>query len=250
MNLKSLLAAVGITVAVAAFAEVESSTTLCRIAVSTGVKSTIIALPLQTVGQTDGRTIAPTKVVMPDGLPANTKLLHWNSVKAGWDAWKIANGVWEVEETMPSGDPLDALPCGSAAWLELPANPTSTQTFYLYGQCFETGASVSAVANASTMMGACAAINVNAIKNKLASGTFQEGDKIVVVDPSNTVTGRKEFTYRATKADGTTAINNFAVQTYNASRSPRKDWEVADFTLEAGKGFLYVSKGGTPTFNW
>lgn len=244
MNLKSLLAAVGITVAVAAFAEVESSTTLCRIAVSTGVKSTIIALPLQTVGQTEGRTIAPTKVVMPDGLPANTKLLHWNSVKAGWDAWKIANGAWEVEETMPSGDPLDALPCGSAAWLELPDNPTSTQTFYLYGQYFSTGASVSAVANASTLMGACEAINVGAIKNKLHSGTsIAAGDKIVVVDPSNTVTGRKEFTYNAELA-------NFAVQVYDKNQNPRRYWQTADFTLEAGKGFLYVSNGGSPTFDW
>lgn len=246
MNLKTKVAILAAAAAGSALATVTTQNTLCRIAVDSGAKSTIVALPLKNVGGAEAQILV-TNLVMTTGLANKDKLLYWNANKGtgDWDAWEVSNNAWvPVESTGGSTPAADTanLPCGSAVWIEC----NEPKTIYLFGQYFSSGASTTVVAGKSTMVGPCATtdVPVNSLKAKKTDGSFVEGDKIQIVDASNTRLGIAEYVWRGTNDDGQfkkLGIENGAVVWNNLADT---------VVIPAGQGFWYVSKGGSPTFTW
>lgn len=246
MNLKTKVAILAAAAASTALA-VSTDNTLCRIAVSSGAKSTIVALPLKNVGGTEAQILV-TNLVMTTGLATGDKLLYWNANKGttgDWDAWEVSNNAWvPVESTggeTPSASTAN-LPCGSAVWIQC----NQAKTIYLFGQYFTSGATTTVVAGKSTLVGPCAAADfpVNSLKGKKTAGSFVQGDKIQLVDSNNTRLGLAEYVWRGTSEDG--QFKKLGISNGEPSWSDLSDSVV----IPAGQGFWYVSKGGNPTFTW
>ncbi len=272
MNMKSLIALSALTTAGVASAMVASDNTLCRIEVNSGTTNTIVAVPFVKVGL-GNVNIPVSELVLTDNLDVGDTLLHRNGTS--WDTWEIVETTgsksWspvltsENSETNQA-DPAEntALARGDAIWV---VRASAAKPFYIYGQITNataTAATSTAVEGsetvpAYTMMSAPttdpAGFQLSTLVGKKSAGAFADGDTIVVVDPSNTTFGRKEYVYKSDK----TAFCTLTVTTSEITIAGTKyttvtgqTWTPVDATVKipAGEGFWYVSKGGDPTFTW
>ena len=259
MNLKNYLTLVLATAAAASFAEVTTSTTLCRIEVTSGATNTIVALPLKTVNGMEA-TIDVSKLVMTDNLHNGDELMYWDTTTVAggvWARWVLTAGAWaaqEVHYTVSGDDKVytpdgTALACGKGLWLNRKGAGTNVaDPFYLYGEVLSgSGATVAAslgttAAPVYTLMGATGgnSLQVNKLVEKKTSGSFTDGDQILVSDNAG---GKKTYTYKAAKS-------NFCYRAYDAVNHKIVWTEVDEntFTIPAGQGFWYVSVGGNPVF--
>ena len=260
MNFKTLLMLAAVGAVSASEAAVTSANTLCRIKVDSSAASTIVSLPLESVGATT-RQIKVTELVMTDNLTVGDSLLVPNGTS--WYAWKIVESggkkVWESTTSVDGYKSITApaagetpLYCGGAVWLN---RQSVSAPFYLYGQLVapSTATETSAVAGeasapAYTMMGnphpEALSLNEMTYKAGTAPGT---GDKIVV--PADNAFGYSEYQWQV---DAQTSQPAWCVrQRYTESDGTRRiGYVAADVSIEPGKGFWYVSLGGSPTVVW
>lgn len=268
MNVKTLLALTTACVAGAVTAAVTSANTLCRIEVNSSAASTIVSLPLQSVG-TSEKSILVTDLVMTDNLTVGDSLLVPNGTS--WYAWKIVESkgkkVWESTKSVEGYTPITApdpdetpLYCGGAVWL----NRQSTKNpFYLYGQVIvptseedkiETTAAAGKAATSAepaepayTLMGnpKPEALALNSLAYKPGSSPAV-GDKIFV--PADNAFGYAEYQWQTV---ATTSQKAWCVrQRYTDAGVSHIGYVATDATIEPGKGFWYVSFGGSPTIVW
>lgn len=273
MNMKSLIALAALTTAGVASAMVASDNTLCRIEVNSETTNTIVAVPFVKVGL-GNVNIPVAELVLTDNLAEDDTLLHWNG--SSWDAWNIEETsgkkswipVWTSDNSQTTqADPAEgtALARGDAIWV---VRASAEKPFYIYGQI--TNATATAATStaekgseekglAYTMMSAPttdpAGFQLSTLVGKKSAGAFADGDTIVVVDPSNTTFGRKEYVYKSDQGafctlTVTTSEITIAGTTYTTVTG--QTWTPVDDTVKipAGEGFWYVSKGGDPTFTW
>lgn len=274
MNMKSLIALSALTTAGVASAMVASDNTLCRIMVNSGTTNTIVAVPFVKVGL-GNVNIPVSELVLTDNLDVGDTLLHRNGTS--WDTWEIdvneTSGAKYWKPTLTSensetnqADPAEdtALARGDSIWV---VRASAAKPFYIYGQITNATATAatstavkgSATVPAYTMMSAPttdpAGFQLSTLVGKKSAGAFADGDTIVVVDPSNTTFGRKEYVYKSDQEafctlTVTTSEITIAGTKYTAVTGQTWTPVAATVKIPAGEGFWYVSKGGDPTFTW
>lgn len=265
MNIKSLLTLATLTAAGTAAAAVYSNNTLCRIEINSAAKSTIVAVPLAKVGTGDptkvgtGDPIPVTELVLTDNLENGDTLLHWNKTDENWEAWSVNGSAWKpltitqgMDTTWTKGADTATLARGDAIWVN---RSNTSKSFYIYGQV-ATGGETTVVPPtdpatvAYTMMAAPTTdkdgFQLNTLVGKKTTGSFADGDMIVVSNPSDSKFGRMEYTFKSEK-------ENFC--SLEATRDDQDKvtgiaWKVVNATVPVGEGFWYVSKGGDPTIKW
>lgn len=268
---KTVLSAIGALACAAAFAAVESGTTLCRIEILSSRKDTLLSIPLQTVGATGdaANKIDITKYVLTQGLKAGDKLMK--RTNGQWETWTLDadDGNWVAGKTI-SGDNLtvaDAtLDVGDVIQL---TRATPSGSFFLYGELPVSFAKTqTAAASVWTMLGnpEPVATTLSSIPAAAGDAGFQNGDRIYIpVASSVTGTlGMNAYYYDGTAAkwkyddysNATTQIktlpNGKTVTVTNPS-SVVYGQDASSISIPAGEGMWYVRASGAAaplTVNW
>lgn len=192
--MKKLLSIAVAALASAAIAETVDVATVGITAVSTTLENTIVAVPFESLRGITAGTIAVQDVVKTDGLPPGTILYAYDN--GSYYAWGIDNGAWVPASTVTKDTPTPTsapgattytVSTGSAIWLCLPAAPSGSQTFYLYGQYVAPG-SVAFAAGRNLV-----ANTTQEAVNNLASRIIgaQKGDRIIAPNGTEYTYGRK-----------------------------------------------------------
>lgn len=277
MKLKSLLTLAVLATSTSLSAEVVSDSLLCRIAVHSGTRSTIVAVPLKGVNEADNE-IAITEFVLTDNLGDGAVLMtvkEKDNTKKTY-SWVLNDGEWQAMSTTYGSETTTAgegkLQCGSAAWIVRAANDDLTLPFYIYGrECAAITAPTIATAKSTTttvtpadggeevsyeiitpaytLIGNSKLEDWNLNSEGAWSGC-KNGDEIIWDRDGKKIT-RYSFTYDSSKNKwgywGGELVDDVLTYTW-------KDAE--DVLLPAGQGFWYVSKTPlatnetAPSLNW
>ena len=251
MKCRILTALAAFAVSVPLFAAVTSRNMLCRIAVESQTKDTIISLPLVDVGGS-GDSISITKMVLTENLSNNDTLMA--KVGEVWQTWRLENGTWvsvstvERDNTVTS-DPNAAFERGTAIILR--RTGSLTKPIYLYGEFKNAAKEQTPVARGWTLMGNALPSDFPVNKDGFwtADGSPSEGDKLIVATSS---LGIKEYTW------GTLGEGENAKTGWITAKMSKNDDDVlvstkvlSDDLIPAGQGFWYRSVGGSvPRVTW
>lgn len=248
MKVRSVLCALAAAAAATVFADVTSN--VCGLLkITSDLKNTIIGVPWVEVGTTPDADIKVAKLVKTDNLTAGDMLYYYNA--GTWNAWTLGADGWEPNTTVTVDGKTVAAPQGAQGIARGQAlileRKDVTKPFYLYGQ-FTTAAAAaqSIVAGSATAPGytLLASPKVEAFDFNAEGKIVNPGVNDQIIIPKNggdnTILTLQDGKWGYRKA---TTAKKFGktVTTYT--------WTQAD-ALAAGTGFWYVSKGGTPTFNW
>lgn len=220
--------------------------------VDSALTDTIVAVPwVRLSGGAEELNTVVSNLVKTANLTEGDRLYAFQDASGLYEAWELRNNVWAAIGTVDvaSGTVQNATPAaerpiapGGAFWLHR-QNPTNNGTpvpFYLFGQVSD-----AAVATAVTA-GTAEAPVWNLVANA--------GDAPFALNPAATGVGASDEIYLVSEGAPTkyTLKNgvwgSIVVQTVDG-RTVRR-WTAADVTISKGTGFWYVSKGGSPTFNW
>ncbi len=263
MNIKSLLALAAAAIVGQASATVGTSNILCRIHVASTEASTIVAVPLVTVGT--GASISPDSLVSTNNLSNGDSILRWNTSSKKWEAWEIKDGAWTSVNTLKyfnlSDTPIagsTALAKGEAIWVNRTADELSAG-FYIYGQVSTSGTTStttgggSASAPVYTLIGNTSLGDV--ALNDITVSDAVDGDIIVWGDKTQSRKVAKYFyksgssggwgEYVGSKETVTVDGETFDVLTTTWTK-------VADtVVVPAGQGVWYIGVGTKPvTITW
>ncbi len=255
MKLKTLLTLVALTGILPATA-VETSTTLCRIAVHSDTASTLISVPFTAV---DGSAIKIADIVLSDNLTSGDSTTA-DVLIVGKNSWYLTANGWEPFAQNAEDAPT-TLARGSA--IRIDRKGDLTKPFYLYGKLDETALTSPTINMAEsdstygivptyTLIG-----NPNAADIDMnAEGVWSncsDGDQIMwfvdtglyIYECSGSKWGKLEKTDEETVTimgkETTVPVITFVRKTV---------------TLPAGQGFWYASKSlktsenVAPTFDW
>lgn len=262
MKFRSMLC-VGVLAASAAMAaDVEglASATLGWLKVESSAKCTIIAVPWLNVG---GGDVEVAKLVKTDSLSAGDKLYYYDG--ANYWGWILteSEGVksWTPQAVTYKENGQDKTAAGATATeAKLPRSKalmiergTTTAPIYLYGQYSSDTIAAAATGGGSssdavyTLMANPRATSVDL--NTVASGTPNAADQIVI--PNNDGTYGTPYTYvngkwGRTEQSGSQTIT-IGGKTYQV---PGSETRVETAVVPAGRGFWYISKGGSQTFTF
>ncbi len=258
MELKSLLSLAALMATAASFA-VTSKAVLCRIEVDSGTQSTILSLPLESVGTTTPNQIAVTDLVMTDNLvDGDTMMVVCDDQTYGWilenGAWKGAitvNGTTtsegaEANKNLNRGDAIWVNRTGTGAEISKP--------FYLYGQIAtdntdtimsqEMGKATTKMENDKTIVPAFTLVgNPNPADVDINSLTWTNvGTDDQIVWGRADGLGVNIWEYKNNKWGYNKTVTT--VVTVGGKELTKVDfeWTSNDLTLPAGQGFWYVSK--------
>ena len=217
--------------------------------------TTIIAVPWLNVG---GGNVKVCDLVKTDTLTVGDKLFYYNDSHV-YEAWEIKNvsGVnkWDSVTTVGTqgtvsygiGSADKTLPRGKALFLY---RQNTSSPIYLYGQYTTDSAAITVGAGDSdtevwTMVANPRATDI-ADLNTVVSGTSGANDKILVAKDDGT--WEDACTYSDGKWGRLEKDMENPITVGSKTVYPR----VRNTTIpvKAGRGFWYVSKGGTPTFTF
>lgn len=247
MKIRSVLCALAAAAAATVFADVTSN--VCGLLkITSDLNNTIIGVPWVEVGT--GADVKVAKLVKTDNLTPGDMLYYYQN--GTWNAWTFGAQGWERNTTVKVDGitvaaPQEAQGVARGKALILERKGDVTKPFYLYGQ-FTSDAAAAQTITAGT---ASAPSYTLLASPKVEAFDFNAEGKIVnpgvndqIIIPKNggdnTILTLQDGKWGYRKA---TTAKKFGktVTTYT--------WTQAD-ALAAGTGFWYVSKGGTPTFNW
>lgn len=247
MKVRSVLCALAAAAAATVFADVTSN--VCGLLkITSDLKNTIIGVPWVEVGT--GADVKVAKLVKTDNLAEGDMLYYYQN--GTWNAWTLGAQGWGPNTTVKVdgitvADPQEVQGVARGKALILERKGDVTKPFYLYGQ-FTSDAAAAQTITAGT---ASAPSYTLLASPKVEAFDFNAEGKIVnpgvndqIIIPKNggdnTILTLQDGKWGYRKA---TTAKKFGktVTTYT--------WTQAD-ALAAGTGFWYVSKGGTPTFNW
>lgn len=247
MKIRSVLCALAAAAAATVFADVTSN--VCGLLkITSDLNNTIIGVPWVEVGT--GADVKVAKLVKTDNLAEGDMLYYYQN--GTWNAWTLGAQGWGRNTTVKVDGitvaaPQEAQGVARGKALILERKGDVTKPFYLYGQ-FTSDAAAAQTITAGT---ASAPSYTLLASPKVEAFDFNAEGKIVnpgvndqIIIPKNggdnTILTLQDGKWGYRKA---TTAKKFGktVTTYT--------WTQAD-ALAAGTGFWYVSKGGTPTFNW
>ena len=250
MNFKTLMAFSAALVCTSLLAVVTTGNTLCRIAVESRTKDTIISLPLVDVGGT-ADSINITKMVLTENLSNGDTLMA--KIDGMWQTWMLQNGVWVGARTV-SGDettsssPNAAFERGTAIILRrIGSDSDLTKPIYLYGEFKNAAKEQAPVVGGWTLMGNALPSDFEINKEGFwtAEGSPSEGDQLIV---ATSLLGIKEYTW-GTLSERTGWIT--ATMSKNDKGVLVSTKVIADDSIPAGHGFWYRSVGTrVPTVTW
>ena len=248
MNFKTLIAFSAALVCSSLWAVVTTGNTLCRIAVESRTKDTIISLPLVDVGGA-GDSISITKMVLAENLSDGDTLMA--KVDGEWQTWKLQNRIWEGAKTVNGDETISSSPNaafnrGTAIILRRTGLDLS-KPIYLYGEFKNAEKEQTPVAGGWTLMGNALPSDFKINKKDFwtVNGAPSKGDQLIV---ATSLLGIKEYTW-GTLSEGTGWIT--AKMTKNDKGVLVSTKVIADDSIPAGHGFWYRSVGtSVPTVTW
>ena len=253
MNFKTLMAFSAALVCTSLLAVVTTGNTLCRIAVESRTKDTIISLPLVDVGGT-ADSINITKMVLTENLSNGDTLMA--KIDGMWQTWMLQNGVWVGARTV-SGDettsssPNAAFERGTAIILRR-TGLDLTKPIYLYGEFKNAAKEQAPVAGGWTLMGNALPSDFKINKKDFWTANNSSpsvGDKLVI--PVSTGLGVKEYTW-GTLGEGENAKTGWIVAEFKMENNVLVAEKVlTQEFIPAGQGFWYQSVGeSVPKVEW
>lgn len=249
-------AAAAVLVAGSAFAGVQTANQVGRIAVTGVTTNTIIALPFVDIDYPAVTTVTATNYVLTAGLKNGDRLTQKIKNSSGvyeWKGWILTSdgGEWVAVQTESEGGkwsaPEKAVFDRGEALMLTRTDPVASNPFYLLGQVASGSCSVTAAANAVTFIGNPLPRDLSFTDLTAFISNPGNGDKIRVTTGAggvqtiewNSDAGKWGF-WAPVEKDGKPDLNDWAFTAATAQSA----------TIPAGTGFEYISKGGTPTFNF
>lgn len=248
--MKKILPLLLASVAVAALAD-ETAVSVNEfglLRVDSTLENTIVAVPwLQLSGSSTESPVVVSDFVKTANLSNGDRLYAFNNGTGLYEAWEIKNGAWEAIGTVnvdtgsitsPASADTRTLVRGGALWI-VRQNP-SAGPFYLFGQSSDTAITTSVtVGTASAPVWNLVANPTDAAYSLSKITNPGAADEIYIITDGKPVkyffkNGSWGTYVYTTRDDGKTVM----------------DWSTAGTTIPRGTGFWYVSKGGSPSFNW
>ena len=225
-------------------AAVTSENTFGVLKVTCNTAKAIIATPWVSCENIND-AVKVTNLVMTANLSENDAIIVY--VNEAFKGWKLASGAWSPlnvssAETygiaVGSGDSTsEAIARGKAFWFIKNGFTSGTYDLYLYGQdkVVTTTDNATVVANAYNLLANPKVAELDLATSSLWTGmTINANDRIVVPNGANAPT---EYSY----VNGAWGhlVENGRVAVWTAGG-----------TIPAGRGFWYISKGGSGTITW
>ena len=252
MNFKTLMAFSAALACTSLWAAVTTGNTLCRIAVESETKDTIISLPLVDVGGT-ADSINITKMVLTENLSNGDTLMA--KIDEKWQTWMLQNGIWGGATTVSGDETISSSPDAAferGTAIILRRTGSLTKPIYLYGEFKNAAKEQAPVSGGWTLMGNALPSDFPINKEGFWTANNSSpsvGDKLVI--PVSTGLGVKEYTWGK----------------FVEGENTKTGWIVAEFKMEndvmvsvkeltkdiipAGQGFWYKSVGeSVPKVTW
>lgn len=257
MKLRSLICVSAVAAAMSAAATtVTSENTFCRLPVTSGFASTIIALPFSGCGESQMQ-IYVTNLVMTANLTTGDTLL-WKNASGTWYAWEFDGTSWGAVTTatkdghdVATPAAQTAIPCGQACWLN---RSDTSKPFYLYGQVNTGIASATAYrGNGTTPTFTLLGYPTEQADLLISSLPGSNGDSVLV--PAAGGLGYKEYVYNdgwKTKSTTTTTTTiTRGGKTKTVDKTTITYTAVTDSDkIAAGLGFMYGRVAGSDLTLW
>ena len=251
MNFKTFMVFSAALACTSLWAVVTTGNMLCRIAVESETKDTIISLPLVDVGGL-GDSISITNMVLTENLSDGDTLMA--KIDEKWQTWMLQNGIWGGATTVSGDETISSSP--NAAFergtaIILRRTGSLTKPIYLYGEFRNEAKEQAPVSGGWTLMGNALPSDFPINKEGFwtAEGSPSKGDKLIV--PVVKGLGVKEYTW-GTLGEGENTKTGWIVAEFNMENGVLVSEKVlTQDSIPAGQGFWYQSVGeSVPTVDW
>ena len=225
---------------------VESANEFGVLKVTCDSQKAIIATPWVKCGDANA-SVKVTDLVMTAGLENGDAIIVYQG--SSFKAWAIANGSWTPTPIVDGGTTYSAGDAASAAvargeafWFVKSAFTSgSTYDLYLYGQKSEAAATATVTANAYSLIASPSVADTD-MNSVTFSFTPNAADEIQVPN-ADTSKPPTSYTYKSGKWGA-------KVKTPIGTTGQYMSKWTAGCTIPAGRGFWYISKGGSGTITW
>ena len=230
---------------------VTSANTFGVLKVTCSAQKVIIATPWVKCGDATA-AVSVSNLVMTAGLANGDAVLVYDAQNNEFKSWVISGGAWVAQivsqagGTVTPGDAASAaVERGEAFWF-VKASYSEPYDLYLYGQ--DTDASASSTITAGTsavpfysLVASPKVGGLDLSTPSLWTGmTINPDDRIVVPNGASAPT---EYSYHDGSGWGTLTV-------VTTSKGRKVSQWTAGGTIPEGRGFWYVSKGGSGEINW
>lgn len=191
-----------------------------------------------------------TDLVMTSGLSNGDAILVYDTASNKFKCWAVNGSAWvpstvvDANATVETGSPdNEAIARGQAFWFIKSGSFGESYDLYLYGQDTTNSATATVVANAYNLIASPKVQDLDLSTASLWKGmTINANDKIQVPNGASAPT---TYTYK----DGQGWGCNQRVPIKEGSSTYKQKW-VKGGTIPAGRGFWYISKGGSGAIAW
>lgn len=230
---------------------VESANEFGVLKVSCVAKKVIIATPWVECGSADG-SVKITNLVMTAGLSNGDAVLVYDTASNKFKSWVISGGTWSStpvvtgEGTVETGDAAhEAIARGQAFWFIKSDYTSGNYDLYLYGQVAASATATSTVAGGTSGSPAYSLLaSPSVATNDLNSAGFgftpNASDQIQIPNPGAPAT---IYTYKNNKWGTSKKTPVGSTGEYMMK------W-TEGCLIPPGRGFWYMSKGGSGTITW
>lgn len=253
MNFKTFMAFSAALACTSLWAAVTTGNTLCRIAVESETKDTIISLPLVDVGGL-GDSICITNMVLTENLSNGDTLMA--KIDEKWQTWMLQNGIWGGATTVSGDETISSSPnavFNRGAAIILRRTGSLTKPIYLYGEFKNAAKEQTPAREGWTLMGNALPSDFEINKDGFWTANNSSpsvGDKLVI--PVSTGLGVKEYTW-GTLGEGENATTGWITATMSKNEDGVlvSTKVISEDVIPAGQGFWYKSVGeSVPKVTW